>query len=712
MRLLAATLLLAPLVALAQTAPPPTPKHPVTDTYSGGLKVVDDYRWLEDGASPETKSWTASQNAYTTTMLNPIPIRDKLLAFLKQLRAEAHPTYGAMEVRNGRLFALRRDPADSASKLVTFSSPEDKASEREILNLGKLIPGTLFQADWYSVSPDGKLVAMALSTGGSEDASLHVFSTADAPPVDEVLPHVSFATAGGSMAWNADSSGYLYTRYPRGSERPPEDVNFYQQLYFHKLGTPTASDTYVLGRELPRIAEIALKTSPDGSHTLAQVENGDGGDCAYFVVNPDNKVNQISTFADKIVSATFGTDNSLWLLSRKSSPQGEILHLTSGSTPLAQAKLVVPATEASLESDSEGSSCDFVSSNRLYLTAINGGPEEIRVYSLDGKRLPNLATPAVPSVSSLVPAGKDGFLFAATTFTLPRQWYSVSADTQVKPIPFRSESATSLADIQVDRVFATSKDGTKVPITLLHRKGLKLDGSNPTILTGYGGYSISMTPYFNPTNRFFFDAGGILAIANLRGGGEYGDAWHTAGNLLHKQNVFDDFAACAQFLIDQHYTSSAHLAAEGGSNGGLLMGAMITQHPALFKTILSYVGIYDMLRVELDPNGLFNTTEFGSVKDPAQLKYLYGYSPYHHVTPGTAYPATLFVTGDNDHRVNPANSRKMTALLQASTSSHEPILLLTNPNAGHGVSTDVNEADVETADALTFIFTQIGISAP
>ena len=709
MRLLPAALLLGPLLAVSQTAPPSAPEHPVTDTYPGGLKVVDDFRWLEDGSSPETKSWVAAQNAYSTALLNALPLRNKLLAFLRQLHADSHPTYSGLEVRNGRLFALRRDPLESARKLVTFSSPEDKASEHEILNLGKLVPNTLFQADWFSVSPDGKLVAMALSTGGSEDASLHVFSTANGEAVDEILPHVSFATAGGSMAWTADNSGFLYTRYPRGSERPPEDINFYQQVFFHKLGTPTASDAYVLGRELPRIAEIALNTSPDGSHTLLQVENGDGGECEYFVVGPGNKVQQISSFTDKIVSATFGTDNSLWLLSQKSSPHGAILHLASDSATLAQAKLIIPASDAIFEPDAEGASRDFVSADRLYLTVIDGGPEQIRVYDLNGKRLPDLATPPVASISALVPAGRATFLFNANTYTLPNQWYSVS-NTQVKALPLRNQSAVSFGDIQVERVFATSKDGTKIPISLLHRTGLKLDGSNPTLLTGYGGYSISMTPRFDPSNRFFFDAGGIYAVANIRGGGEYGDAWHTGGNLLHKQNVFDDFAASAQFLIDHRYTSSAHLAAEGGSNGGLLMGAMITQHPALFKAILSYVGIYDMLRVELDPNGLFNTTEFGSTKDPAQLKYLYAYSPYHHVTAGTPYPAILLITGDNDHRVNPANSRKMAALLQASTSSHAPILLLTNPNAGHGISTDVNEADLETADALAFIYNQIGIT--
>ncbi len=316
---------------------PVAAKHPILDTYPGGLKVTDTSRWLEDGSTPETKQWVAGENAHTASLLDALPQRDKILAFLKRQHAESHTTYGSFQVRDGRLFAIRRDPADSASKLVTFDNPEDKASEREILNLGKLIPGTLFQADWYSVSPDGKRVGVALSSGGSEDASLHTFFTANGQPTDEILPHVQFATAGGSMCWKADSSGFFYTRYPRGSERAAEDVNFFQQLFFHTLSTPTSSDTYILGRELSRIAEIRLSTSPDGSHVAVSVEDGDGSEFEFFVVNPDNSVRKISSFADKIASATFGVDNSLWLVSRKHSPP-EVSSFTSPPSRVPFAK--------------------------------------------------------------------------------------------------------------------------------------------------------------------------------------------------------------------------------------------------------------------------------------------------------------------------------------------------------------------------------------
>ena len=255
-----------------------------------------------------------------------------------------------------------------------------------------------------------------------------------------------------------------------------------------------------------------------------------------------------------------------------------------------------------------------------------------------------------------------------------------------------------------------SKDGTRVPVNIVRRRGTRLDGTNPTLLEGYGGYGISMKPYFlGAFTRAWLDQGGVYAMANLRGGGEYGEEWHQAGRLTHKQNVFDDFVACAQHMIERKYTSPAHLAIMGGSNGGLLMGAALTQRPELFRAVVSYVGIYDMLRVELDPNGAFNVTEFGTVKDPEQFKALYAYSPYHHVKDGTAYPAVLFPTGENDHRVDPMQSRKMTARLQAATSSGRPMLLRTSSSAGHGIGTAVDEQIEEDADVLSFLFDQMGI---
>jgi prolyl oligopeptidase len=701
------------LVCAAQSAPapalPPTPKRPVVDTY-WGVKVTDDYRWLEDWSSPEVKSWVAAQNAQTAAYMDKLPQRDAILDYLKKRLTKQSVFYSGFQIRDGRLFALRYDPGAPAAKLVVFSSATDKSSERTIVDFAHLEPDRIFQVDWYHVSPYGALAAISLATGGSEDGSLYVIDTATGQPSGEIIPHVQFATGGGDMAWNAESSGFWYTRYPSPGERPDADLHFYQQVYFHRLGTPVAQDQHVLGGDFPRIAETTFAASPDQTRILIAVANGDGGQFEDFVATPDGQIHQVTRFEDKIPLAAFGQDNSLWLMSHKNSDRGELWHLAAGDFQLSDASLLVHAGEASMEGSGQDAGRIFVGADRLYVVAIDGGPEEIQSYTLAGKRLPDVPAPEVATIGALVPDGSGSFLFAAVTYTTPVQWYQYTESGQPVALPFHGEAAADLSDIDVRRVFAVSKDGAKIPMTILMRRGTPLDGANPALITGYGGYAISTTPSYSGYNRFWFDHGGILAITNLRGGDEYGEGWHKAGMLTDKQHVFDDFIACSQYLIDNHYTSPAHLAAEGGSNGGLLMGAVLTQRPELYRAIISVVGIYDMLRTELDPNGGFNVTEYGTVKDEADFRALYAYSPYHHVVEGTAYPAMLLITGDNDHRVNPAHSRKMTAALQAASSSGRPILLLTNANAGHGLSTNVNEALLERADAEAFLFSQLGMT--
>ena len=712
MRMLSASLFfLAASVAFPQAAlqqapvstPPATPQHPVFDTYFN-VKVQDNYRWLEDGSSPEVKQWVTAQNDYTAAYMDRLPDRNRILDELKQRMDEAHTVYTAFQVVQDHLFALRFDPGKPAPRLVSFDSPENMQSERVIFDAATFDPNTIFQIDWYRISPDGHLSGIAVSTGGSEDASLYVIDNNSGQQLGETVPRVNFATGGGDMAWNADSTGFYYTRYPQGHERPAEDMDFYQQVYFHDLAQLPSHDRYIIGKDFPRIAEITFAPSPDHSRLIISVANGDGGQFEHFLVTPDGKIHPITQFSDKIVDAVFGQDNSIWLLSRRNSNMGEILHLPATDTRLAHATLVVPAADAAIEGTGTIPGRIYVSADRLYLIVIHGGPEEIRAYSLTGQRLPDVKTPPVASISELVPDGPQAFLFGAATYTTPQQWYRVAATGDPVALPFHTITNIKMDDIDVERVFAASKDGTRIPMTILMRKGTKLDGSSPAFITGYGGFGISITPSFAGASRSLFDHGFVVAIANIRGGGEFGEDWHQAGMLAHKQNVFDDFAACAQYLVDHQYTSSSRLAAEGGSNGGLLMGAMITQRPQLFRAIVSFVGIYDMLRNELDPNGSFNITEYGTVQNRDQFLALFAYSPYHHVQSGTPYPAVLFITGDNDHRVNPANSRKMTAALQAASSSKLPVLLLTNASAGHGLSTNVSQALLEQADAQAFLF--------
>jgi prolyl oligopeptidase len=341
-----------------------------------------------------------------------------------------------------------------------------------------------------------------------------------------------------------------------------------------------------------------------------------------------------------------------------------------------------------------------------------GGPSRIRVFDNQGKPLPAPPLPPISAIGQVVSIGGGDVLFYTSTYLDPPAWYRFEAVTGKSTRTALSEtSPVNFADAEVTRSFATSKDGTRIPLNIIHRKSTKLDASNPTLLYGYGGYGISEEPFFaGIRGRMWLDQGGVYVLSNIRGGAEYGEEWHRQGNLTHKQNVFDDFIACAQFLIDQKYTSPAHLAILGGSNGGLLMGAALTQRPDLFSAVVSFVGIYDMLRVELDPNGAFNVTEFGTVKDPDQFKALYAYSPYHHVKDWSYYPAILFLTGENDHRVNPMESRKMIARLQAVNVSGHPILLRTTSNAGHGIGTALDEEIEQDADVFSFLFDQLGIS--
>jgi len=711
---LAILLLTSTAFAQAQSipAPPATPKQPVTDEYHG-VKVTDDYRWLENWDDPNVKQWSAAENARTREYLDHLPARPLIKAHLHELIAAASVSYHYLQFRDGLLFANRYQPPQQQPVLVAMHSTDDPASAKVIFDPNAASAKGSLAVDFYVPSFGGKYVAAALSENGSEDSSAHVFEVATGKELPDVVPRVNFATAGGSIAWKGDNSGFYYTRFPQGNERPAEDANFYQQVYFHKLGTDPKQDTYIIGKEFPRIAEIQLSTSDDGRWLLASVGNGDGGQYAHYVMDASGKWTQITHFEDEIVSVKFGADPVLYLLSRKGAPRGQILALPLGQLDLTQAKVVVPQTSGSgSEEGSRASIEDFVPApGHLYVIDIMGGPSRVRVFDNRGMALPAPPLPPVSAVGGVVSIGGGDVLFYTSTYLEPPAWYRFDAASgKATRTALFETSPVNFDDTEVVREFVVSKDGTRVPVSIVRRKGTKLDGSNPTLLYGYGGYGINEKPYFvGSFTRLWLDQGGVFADVNLRGGAEYGEEWHKAGSLTHKQNVFDDFLASAQYLIDHRYTSPAHLAILGGSNGGLLMGAAFTQRPDLFRAVVSFVGIYDMLRVELDPNGAFNVTEFGTVKDPRQFKALYAYSPYHHVKDGTPYPAILMPTGENDHRVNPMESRKMIARLQAANSSGHPILLRTTSSAGHGIGTAVDEQIEQDADLFSFLFDQLGI---
>ncbi|HTP47792.1 MAG TPA: prolyl oligopeptidase family serine peptidase [Casimicrobiaceae bacterium] len=682
---------------------PATPKRPVTEVYHG-VTVVDDYRWLEDDASPEVVRWVAEQNALTHRYLNAIPQRPAIARQVGDLLLTSPARRYDFQYRK-RLFALKLEPPKNQPSLVSLPASADTRAEHVILDLNMLDPSGRTAIDFYRPSYDGKHVIVSLSKNGSEDGAAYVYDVETGRRLNDEIPGVMYPTAGGSVEWAADGKGFYYTRYPRGNERPPADSHFFQQVYFHKLGTPTADDTYVIGKDFPRIAEIELKGSRNGAHLLAIVRNGDGGEIAYHLRGPDGAWREVAGFKDGLKQLAFGDDGRLYGMSIKDAPRGRIIAIPIAAPSLAQARVVVPEQKIITESVEPTRS-------RLYVTCMDGGPTLVRMYSLAGKALGELPTPSVSTVAVATRLGGDDVLVSAMSYVSPRavSRYEARAGRLVATnlvgrYPF------SLDDAVVERVFAVSKDGTRVPVSIVHRKDIRLDGNNPTLVYGYGGYGLSMTPWFSPLMRLWLDYGGVYAVANIRGGGEYGEPWHLAGNLTHKQNVFDDFAASIKMLIDRKYTRPDRTAIMGGSNGGLTMGATLVQHPELIRAVVSEVGIYDPLRWELQPNGEFNVTEFGSVKDEAQFRALYAYSPFANARDGVAYPAVLFVSGANDGRVAPYESRKMTARLQAATSSANPILLRTEAAAGHGIGTALSTRIEEETDVYAFLVDQLRMVA-
>ena len=701
--------LIGALCALSVNAAPvdsdaKTPKKPVTDEYQG-IKVEDPYQWLEQDDAAEVKTWSDAQNTRTRAYLDQLPDREMVEKTLTDWFAKTSPSYSSLVSRPGVLFAMKFQPPKQQPMLVTLNSADDLKSEKVLLDPNAMDAKGTTAIDWFVPSLDGKMVAVSISQGGSEDGSLHFYDVATGKALPDTIAHVQYATAAGSAAWNADGSGVYYTRYPRKGERPDSDLNFYQQVYFHKLGTPDASDTYSTGKDFPRIAEIELETARDGKTMVAEVKNGDGGEVAHYLFGPDGTWKQLTQFSDEVKRARMGRDNALYLISRKDAPHGKILRMLLDKPELASAVTIVPASDAVIEGI-------VPTEKALYVEDLLGGPSQIRRFDLDGKDEKLIPIPKISAVQGMLALEDNSLLFNDVSFTQPAAWFRF---VEGKPAPVKtalvSTSPVSFDDIEVTRESATAKDGTKIPLNIVRKKGTKLDGQNPTLLYGYGGYNVSESPSFSFPRRLWFDRGGVYVVANIRGGGEFGEEWHKAGNLTKKQTVFDDFAAAAEYLIKQKWTNPQKLALQGGSNGGLLMGALITQHPELMRAVVSSVGIYDMLRVELAPNGAFNVTEFGTVKDPEQFKALYAYSPYHHVVDGTKYPAILMMTGANDGRVAPYHSRKMVARLEEANKSDKPILLRTSSSAGHGIGTALSERIKQFSDIYSFLFAQLGMTA-
>jgi prolyl oligopeptidase len=697
----------------ADTGAPAAEQHPVTDVYHG-VTVTDPYRWLENTADPKVHAWSTAQDDRARKYLDSLPQRAPIFKQLLSQISATSSSYFGLHAIGDAVFAYYSQPPKQQPMIAVMTNAADPALARVVVDPNAINAKGTTAIDWFVPSPDGKLLAVSMSENGSEDGTLHLFDVATGKEIGPLIARVQYPTGGGSLAWRADAQGFWYTRYP-GPERPAAEQHFFQQIYFHRLGDDPSKDVYVLGKDFSKVAEIKLDTRYDPQRVIASVANGDGGQFAHYAIDAHGTVRQITRFEDQVVAAAAGADGALYLVSRKDAPRGKLLKLGSGVTELSRAVTIVPEGDAVMLASGEfGGEPVIVTPGALYLRELVGGPSRVAIYDLLGKSKGMLPLPDVASVDEVEPLSDGALLYSVETYLRPPHFSRYDVQTgKASETRLAQTSPISFSDTEVIREYVKSKDGTSIPINIVRRKGTQQNGMNPLLLYGYGGFGISETPGFLGANvRLWLDGGGVYVDANLRGGGEFGEDWHRQGALTRKQNVFDDFLAVAAHLIAEKYTDREHLAILGGSNGGLLMGAALTQGPDLFRAVVSLVGIYDMLRVERDPNGLFNTTEYGSVKDPEQFKALYAYSPYHHVQAGTKYPAIFMATGETDGRVNPAHSRKMIARLQAATDSGKPILLSINAHAGHGIGSALSIRVNQQADAYAFLFDQLGMRLP
>ena len=692
----------------AVPGPPIARVETVEDVYHG-TTVADPYRWLENWDDPAVRDWSEKQNAYTRRMLAAMPerpvVHNRIMEILKSAQSV---TYNSLRLAGkSTLLAMKSDPEKQHALLVIMGADGDPSSEKALVDPNVIDQSGATSIDWYAPSWDGKLVAVSLSAAGSESGDVHVYKMPSGEETDVIIERVNGGTAGGDLAWFPDNSGFYYTRYPRAGERPEADLAFYLQVWQHKLGTPAADDSYVIGEDFSRIAEIRLITDPDSGRLLVWVQEGDSNRFQLNLRQKNGSWDRFSDFGDGAIQAVFGPDNSLYVISLEGAPRGKILKLDAAAPDLAKADVVVPETDGALSHSfyyifSPGI---VVTRDRIYAIYQTGGPDELRVFSLDGKPLPAPAQMDVSTVYGVTPAGGSDVYFGNSSYVAMPQWFRFNAaDGANTKLAISSVSPVDYSDVEVVREFATSKDGTRVPVNILMPKGTVPDGTRGILVTGYGGYGVNITPSISMSRHILFENGMLFAQANLRGGGEFGESWHLQGSLTNKQNVFDDFAAVIRHLVERGYAAADRVAIMGGSNGGLLMGATIVQHPELIAAVVSHVGIYDSVRSEFEPNGEFNIPEFGTVKDPDQFKALFAYSPYHNVKDGTAYPPILMPTGANDPRVNPLHSRKFTARLQAAQKGNGTVLLRTSSETGHGGGTPLDEVIELLTDQYAFVF--------
>jgi prolyl oligopeptidase len=670
---------------------PAARKSDQVDDYHG-TKVADPYRWLEDLDSAETAKWVETQNKLTFGFLNSIPQRAAIRERLTKLWN--YEKFGVPFKEGSRYFYSRNSGLQNQSVLFTVTSLE--AQPQMVLDPNTLSADGTVAVSGLQVSPDGKLLAYSLSASGSDWQEWKVRDVETSKDLSDHLKWVKFS----SVSWTRDGKGFFYSRYDEPKADALKGTNYFQKVYYHALGTPQAEDVLVYERPDQKDWLFGGSVTEDGNYLVISVYQGTDVKNRVYYKDLKAKDAQVVKLLDDFDAAyTFiGNEGTrFWFQTDQQAPRGKVIEIDVAKPARANWKVIVPESKETLQGTT------FVN-HKFILNYLKDAYTQVKIYDTAGKFVNEIAFPSIGSADGFGGKATDKETFYAFTgFTTPTTIYRYDFTTGKSTVFRQPKVEFNSSDYETKQVFYTSKDGTKVPMFITHKKGLKLDGSNPTYLYGYGGFNISLTPAFSVGNLVWMEMGGVYAQPNLRGGGEYGEDWHQGGMKLKKQNVFDDFIAAAEWLIANKYTSTPKLAIGGGSNGGLLVGAAMTQRPELFGAALPAVGVMDMLRFQKFTIGWAWVSDYGSSDNEADFKALYAYSPLHNIKPGTSYPPTMIITADHDDRVWPGHSFKFAAALQAAQSGDNPVLIRIETKAGHGAGKPTSKVIEEIADRWTFL---------
>ncbi|MBD2460452.1 S9 family peptidase [Oscillatoria sp. FACHB-1407] len=671
---------------------PPSPTGSQIDDYHGTV-VADPYRWLEDPDSDESKAWIEAQNQVTFGYLNSLPGRDRLKQRLTELWD--YEKYGTPFKQGDRYFYFKNDGLQNQSVLYTL--PNLEAEPTVLLDPNTLSEDGTVALSGLAISENGNLLAYGISRSGSDWVEWNVREIETGTDLPDHIQWVKFSGA----SWTHDHQGFFYSRYDEpNADTKLEDINYFQKLYYHRLGTPQSEDVLVYERPDEKEWMFGAGVTEDGRYLIIDVRRGtDPRNLVFWkdLSQPDAPVVElINTFeADYSLIGSEGT--TFWFRTDLDAPRGRVIAIDIANPDRANWREVIPQAEETLEGIS-------LLNHQLVAQYLKDAHAQVKIFDLNGGFVREVALPGLGSVGGFGGKPEDTETFYSfTSFTTPTTIYRYDLETGESTLFRQPQVPFNPDDYESKQVFYHSKDGTRVPMFITHKRGLTLDGNNPTYLYGYGGFNISLTPSFSPSSLVWLEMGGVFAIPNLRGGGEYGEEWHQAGTKLNKQNVFDDFIAAAEWLIANGYTSPQKLAIAGGSNGGLLVGACMTQRPDLFAAALPAVGVLDMLRFHKFTIGWAWCSDYGSPENPEEFKALYAYSPLHNLKSGTHYPATLITTADHDDRVVPAHSFKFAAALQAVHQGEKPVLIRIETKAGHGAGKPTAKLIEENADKWAFL---------